>query len=83
MEDVYEQILQYWFDDDSDLPTKNEMRKWFLKSKLYDSIIKKQFEKIYQSQKAANALDDQDNSMQALAKIILFDQFSRKTSISK
>ena len=77
MEDAYEQILQYWFDDNSDLPTKNEMRKWFLKSKLYDSIIKKQFEKIYQSQKAANALDDQDNSTHALAKIILFDQFSR------
>ena len=51
MNEKYQELLDYWFDKSSDLPTKEEMRKWFLKSRLYDNIITEKFHRFYQSEK--------------------------------
>ena len=81
MNEKYQELLDYWFDKSSDLPTKEEMRKWFLKSRLYDNIITEKFHRFYQSEKlnpfpTTNAFNTISKD-ELLGRIILFDQIPR------
>ena len=81
MKDQYQELLDYWFDKSSNLPTKEEMRKWFLKSRLYDNIITEKFSEFYHSERlnpfpltnAYNPISKEE----ILSRIILFDQIPR------
>ena len=81
MNHLYQELLDYWFDDGSDLPTKNEMRKWFLKSRLYDGIITQKFLDLYKKENerivSYGCLPISENKEEILARIILLDQIPR------
>lgn len=81
MNHFYQELLDYWFDNDSDLPTKNEMRKWFLKSRLYDGIITQKFLDLYKKENErivyCGYIPTSKSKEEALGRIILLDQIPR------
>jgi uncharacterized protein (DUF924 family) len=63
-------VLHFWFDDLGP-------NKWFGSDQETDSEIRRRFEPLWQSMRGENAALFVNNPSQALAAVILFDQFPR------
>jgi uncharacterized protein (DUF924 family) len=70
-----QQVLDFWFDPALDAAQRN--KRWFAKDAAFDAEIRRRFLPLYEEAAAGRLASWMDSPREALALVVLLDQFPR------